>query len=146
MTGRVLCLVRGGEAGRKVQERAIAYARSQQKELTFLHVVDIRRIPTELEELQPAIRDEMFWLAHVTLSIARRRAASQGVNAKIDIISGSFFEAVLEYASDPQIEIVFMGSPHLGTPDYDERIKKVQRFAERLHQAANVEVVIVDSQ
>jgi nucleotide-binding universal stress UspA family protein len=148
MNGKVMCLVRGGEAGRKVQEKAIAYARNNQKELVFLHVVDASRVSDEeeLEEVQTAVKEELIWLAHVTLSMARRRATGQGVNAKIDIITGSFFDTVLKYATQPQIEVVFMGSPHSGTPDYDERLKRVKKFAQRLQEAANVEVVVIDDQ
>jgi hypothetical protein len=148
MNGKVMCLVRGGEAGRKVQEKAIAYARSNQKELVFLHVVDASRVSDEdeLEELKSAVEDELIWLAHVTLSMARRRATAQSVSSKIDIITGPFFDTVLNYATQPQIEVVFMGSPHSGAPDYDERLKRVKKFAERLQQAANVEVVVVDDQ
>lgn len=143
MNSKIVCMVRGGEAGRKVQEFAIDYARQNKKTIVFVHIVDIQTIASDVESLKSAAREELTWLGRVTLSMARRRAEQAGIQVEVAILYGSIFEAICAYLAENPAEHVFLGSPHPGSENYSQRLERVQGFAERLRQASGIDVQMV---
>ena len=145
MNGRIVCMVRGGEAGRKVQEHAIAFAHQNKKTIIFVHIVDAQTIALGNQNLIAAAREELTWLGRVTLSMARRRAEQAGIQVEVAILYGSIFEATSAYLSQNMAEKIFIGSPHPGTDDYESRLEQVHLFSERLSQSCGVPVQIVSN-
>jgi nucleotide-binding universal stress UspA family protein len=145
MNEKVACMVRGGEAGRKVQEYTIAYSRTNHKSVVFVHVVDIGSLSLTNEALHESAREELTWLAHVNLSIARRRAESAGVKAEVVILYGNIFEAIQNYLRVSPVDLVLMGAPHPGTENFNQRLERVREFAARLSQSTNVPAKVINT-
>jgi len=145
MNGKIVCMVRGGEAGRKVQEHAIAYAHQNKKTIVFVHIVDAETLAYGNETLFSAARDELTWLGRVTLSMARRRAEQAGIQVEVAILYGTLFEAITAYLSQNTAEMVFIGSPHAGSDDYEQRLVRVRQFSDKLSQFIGLPVEMVPS-
>ena len=143
MNEKVACLVRGGEAGRNVQEYTIDYARENHKSVIFLHVVDVDSLPLRNDVLREPAREELTWLGHVKLNTARRRAEAAGVKAVSIILYGTIFEVVRNYLLTSPVEMVLIGSPYPGTDNYDQRLERVHQFAARLSQSTNIQVKVI---
>jgi nucleotide-binding universal stress UspA family protein len=143
MNGKIACMVRGGEAGRNVQEYTIDYARVNHKSVVFLHVVDVDSLPLRNDSLREPAREELTWLGHVKLSTARLRAEAAGVKAGAVILYGTIFEAVRNYLLASPVEMVLMGSSHPAADNYEQRLERVHQFAARLSQSTNIQVKVI---
>jgi len=140
---QVLCMVRGGEAGRATQEAAIEYVKLQEKKLVFMHVIDPQRLSLNSEEQLAPAEAELTWLGHITLSMARQRANNKSINPRLLIRKGPIFDVVLDFLQENKVEKVFLGLPREVLEDYEERRKLVERFAERITKASDVPVEMV---
>lgn len=144
MNKKVVCMVRGGEAGRDVQLQAIAYAQSHQLELVFVHVVNVDRFVFENEALKAPAIDELTWLARVILSLARRRALEAGIKAEIVILQGTALEQMRIFLEKTPAECVFIGAPFSGANHLEQRRERGAAFADQLHNLTGVDVIIAD--
>ncbi len=142
MNTQVVCLVRGGEAGRETQQQAISYAKKAGKELVFLHIINLADFEIENKDLQDSVRTELTWLAHINLSQARQRAERHGLKANIAIRHGSFFDTVTNYVRENPVNRLYVGLPRQNREDNEKRLNRVQSFASRLTEITGVEVVI----
>lgn len=143
MKGKIACLVRGGEAGRKVQERAIAYAIENDITIVFIHVVDVSPVNGNGEDIITAMREELSWLGKVILNMARRRAKLAGIKTEGVVLYGTVLEAAQSYLSTHPTNLVLIGSPHPETPNYPQRLEKVHQFAGQLGEFVGVPVEVV---
>lgn len=139
----ILCLVRGGEAGRNTQEQAIVYARQTGKRLVFLHIINPSGYKLENEDLLEPVLQEQTWLARVSLSQARQRAERRGMKAEVAIRTGVFVETVQKYIREASVERVYLGMPRHDGDDYDARLERIRNFADQLSRDLGVEVAIV---
>jgi hypothetical protein len=139
----IVCLVRGGEAGRNTQEQAIEYARGTGKKLVFLHIINPAGLVLDNEKMLEPVLQEQTWLARVSLSQARQRAERRGMKADMTIRKGAFVETVEAYVEEKSVERVYLGMPRKEGPDYEMRLERVHSFARRLEENLNVEVAIV---
>jgi nucleotide-binding universal stress UspA family protein len=142
MNAKVVCMVRGGESGRLVQEKAAAFSLQENLTLIFLHIVDQRVSLSENETLNNAWRDEMTWLGRVTLGLARKRAEDRGLKAETVILHGPIYETTIKFLKQNTIARLYIGSPHIGAEDFDKRVNRIKSFAERIQHETNIEVVI----
>lgn len=145
MKERIACLVRGGEVGRRVQERAIAYALQNNQTIVFLHVIDLTQINPENEKQRNTIRTELVWLGKVILNMARRRAKQAGVKAEGMLLSGTVLGAAQEYLSRHPCDRVLIGSPHPNTLNYTQRLERIHQFAKQLEASSGIPVEIIFS-
>ena len=143
MNRKVVCMVRGGEAGRSTQEQAIAYAKKAERQLVFLQIINIDRLSLNGEEKILPTLTELTWLARINLSLARQRAARHGVKAEAAIKIGPIFESVVAYLKENQVERLFLGLPREDHEDYHFRLEQVNEFAGRISQATKVTVELV---
>jgi nucleotide-binding universal stress UspA family protein len=143
MSGKIACLVRGGEAGRTVQEHTIAYAVEYDKTILFIHVVDSTIVENENERLKTAVHAELTWLGRVTVNIARRRAKQAGARSETVILYGTVQEASQDYLSSHLVERIFIGGPHPDTANFSLRLDRIQQFASQLGDATGVPVEII---
>jgi Universal stress protein family len=144
MNAKVVCMVRGGESGRLVQEKAAAFSIQENLTLVFLHIVDQRVFSSENESLIKAWRDEMTWLGLVTLGLARKRAEDRGLKTETVILHGPIYETTIKFLKENTISRLFIGSPHIGAEDFDQRLNKIKIFAEKIQQDTGVDVVIAN--
>jgi len=143
LSGIITCLVRGGEAGRKVQEHAITFAAENDKSILFAHVIDINPLENQSESTLAAMQTEREWLGKVILNMACRRAKLSGISAEGVILYGSVLNAAIAHLSNTPTDVIFIGSPHPETVDYPQKLERVYQFAGQLEQALNVSVKVV---
>ena len=141
----VVCAMRGGEASRRVQEEAVALARREARDLVFLYVVDVdaleRGSPAGGRVLEEALRQELRWLGAALLRIARRRAARDGVEARIALREGVVSEEILACLSAQDAGCLLLGAPR-GTTANVFGDDAIERFAARIAEEAGTEVRI----
>lgn len=142
MNSRVVCMVRGGEAGRKVQRQAINYALNKNFPLVFLHIIYLGGLSDKEEALLESARMEMTWLARVTLNLARTRASRAGIQAEIAIRNGPILETTIAFLRESPVDRIFIGSPDEGAPGYLENSARLREFATRISEATGVPVSI----
>lgn len=142
MKAKIVCMTRGGEAGRIAQNQAIADAQKNGKELIFLYVMDMRTLELSNEAYIDSAKQEMKWLARFNLSLAVKRALSAGVQAKTVVREGPVLETVQAVMTEFQAERLYIGSPHPEAPDYTARMAGVQKFAKQIEWLTGLEVVI----
>lgn len=140
---KVICMIRGGEAGRCVQEKAIEEAKKGGKELVFLHVIDVSSLNLENEDLIDSARKELTWLGGVTLSLALDRAVNSGVRADGALRYGPLFETVQTFLRESPAEILFIGGTNRQVPDFDQRLARINNFVQRVYRETGVPVEIV---
>ena len=143
MSGQVLCLVRGGEAGRSTQEQAILFSRQSGMLLVFLHVISPASYQTDNQALLDSVLVELTWLARVNLSLARQRAERGGTKAEMEIRTGPFVDTVQAYLREEPVERVFMGKPREDQADYELRLANVESIVKRLSEVSKAEIILV---
>jgi len=144
MNRRVVCMVRGGEAGRRVQRQAIAYAQKSGLPLFFLHIIYLRGLSLKDDAMMASARKEMTWLARVTLNLARTRARTAGLQADFAIRHGPIIETTIAFLNESPVDQLFIGSPLPDAPDYQENLLRVREFARQIYDATGVQVTIAD--
>lgn len=132
--GVILCATGNGVQSRIVQAAAIELARTQQKRLVFLHVVDLRQLGELEEALRPAARAELAWLGEAILRLAQDRARRQGVAAESTILHGNVCEALEDYLRGNPVDLLLLGA---ATND------EITRFARRMQDELGVAVQFV---
>lgn len=142
MNSRVVCMVRGGEAGRRVQRQAITYAQKHNSPLVFLHIIYLRGFSDRDKALSDPVRKELTWLARVTLNLARSRARSAGIQADIAIRYGPFLDTTIAYLKEGPVDRIFLGSPVEDSPAYMENLSRLREIAAQISEAAGVQVTI----
>ena len=95
--GPIVCATRGGEAGRRTQERAIALAKERGTELIFLCVFDPGFAGSLNSALSAAVIEEQQWLGRALVSVAQERAREQGVEAGAVVLSGPVLESIEDF-------------------------------------------------
>jgi nucleotide-binding universal stress UspA family protein len=143
--GPIVCATRGGEASRRTQERAIALATERNAELTFLCVVDPGFAGPVDEELALALADELRRLGRSLLCIAQARARERGVEAQTHIRCGPIRQSIKEYLREVNASTLVIGSPKTDTKQQAFDSEGVHNFAQAVHEATDVEVVVVHS-
>jgi nucleotide-binding universal stress UspA family protein len=138
----IVCATRGGEASRRTQERAIALAKEQKSGLIFLYIADPSFAGPVSEALAAALTDELTWLGKSLLWIAQARAQRQGLEAQTVVRHGAVWPTLEDYLRQVNASTLVIGSPRTGalhtfTPE------KIQRLAQAVRQATDVEVVVV---
>jgi nucleotide-binding universal stress UspA family protein len=132
--GVILCATGNGVQSRIVQAAAVEVARSQQKRLVFLHVVDLRQLGELEEALWAAARAELAWLGEAMLRLAQDRARRRGVVAEGQILHGDVCAALEEYVRSHAVDRLLLGA---ATND------EITRFARRMQDTLGVAVQFV---
>ena len=142
--GLIVCATRGGEAGRRTQERAIALAKEQEGAgLVFLCVSDPDFAGPLNQPLYDAIVQEQQWLNRALMSIAQARARERGVQARVEIRSGAVLDVIEEYLCQSGASTLVIGEPKVDSPLSAFQVDRVQSCAEHVEQNTGVRVVLV---
>jgi hypothetical protein len=141
--GLIVCATRGGEAGRRTQERAIALAKEQSDDLVFLCVSDPDFAGPLNQPLHDAIVQEQQWLNRALMSIAQARARERGVHAQFEVLSGKILDVIEEYLCASGASTLVIGEPKVDSPLSAFQVDRVQSCAEHVEQNTGVRVVLV---
>jgi nucleotide-binding universal stress UspA family protein len=141
--GLIVCATRGGEAGRRTQERAIALAKERETELTFLCVFDPGFAGPLNSALSAAVAEEQQWLGRALASVAQARAREQGVEAGAVVRSGVVLDSIEDYLCEAGASTLVIGEPKIDSALSTFRHDTVQSCARQVEQNTSVEVVVV---
>jgi len=141
--GPIVCATRGGEAGRRTQERAIALAKERGTKLTFLCVFDPGFAGHLNSALSAAVAEEQQWLGRALMSVAQARAREQGVEAGAVVLSGAVLDAIEEYLCESDASTLVIGEPKIDSPLSAFQVDRVQSCAEHVEQNTGVQVIVV---
>lgn len=141
--GLIVCATRGGEAGRRTQERAIALAKEQGAGLVFLCVSDPDFAGPLNKALHDAVAHEQQWLNRALMSIAQARARERGVQARVEVRSGSVLDTIEEYLCVSGASTLVIGKPKVDSPLSAFQVDRVQSCAQHVEQNTGVRVVLV---
>jgi nucleotide-binding universal stress UspA family protein len=142
--GPIVCATRGGEAGRRTQERAIALAKERGAELVFLCVFDpglARRLSRAVAD---AVTEEQMWLGRALMGVAQARAREQGVQAGAAIRSSPVVEGIEAFLCEIGASTLVIGEPKIDSALAAFRPGEVLSCARQVEQDTGVEVVIVN--
>jgi nucleotide-binding universal stress UspA family protein len=139
----IVCASRGGEAGRRTQERAIALAKERDADLVFLCAFDPDFAGPLSDRLQDAVASEQQWLSRAFMSIAQARARERGVKAQVEVLSGSVLDVIEEYLCESEATTLVIGEPKIDSPLSAFRVDRVQACADHVEQNTGVDVIVV---
>jgi nucleotide-binding universal stress UspA family protein len=141
--GLIVCATRGGEAGRRTQERAIALAKERGTELIFLCVFDPNFAGSLSKALSAAVTEEQQWLGRSLVSVAQARAQEQGVEAGAVVFSGAVLESIEEFLCESGASTLVIGEAKIDSALSAFRHGMVRNCARHVEQNTSVEVVVV---
>lgn len=141
--GPIVCATRGGEAGRRTQEHAIALAKARGAELVFLCVFDAGFADSLDSALAAAVQKEQHWLGRALLGIAQARARKEGVNADAVVLIGPVLLTIENYLREVSASALVVGEPKVDSALAAFRPGKVKVFADRIGQDTGVETIVV---
>ncbi|MEQ8173166.1 MAG: universal stress protein, partial [Candidatus Eremiobacterota bacterium] len=85
----LVCAIRGGQASKKTQEKAIDIAKERGFNITFLYVIDKNLIEKSDHTIRRELKDEVIKMGRLLLRIARARAKKKEVEADFIIDEGT---------------------------------------------------------
>ena len=141
--GLIVCATRGGEAGRRTQERAIALAKERGTELIFLCVFDPNFAKSLSKALSAAVVEEQQWLGRSLVSVAQARAQEQGVEAGAVVLSGVILDSIEEFLCESGASTLVIGEAKIDSALSAFRHGTIQSCATHVEQNTNVEVIVV---
>jgi nucleotide-binding universal stress UspA family protein len=141
--GPIVCATRGGEAGRRTQERAIALTKERGTELIFLCVFDPGFAGHLNSALSAAVVEEQQWLGRALMSVAQARAREQGVQAGVVVLGGPVLESIEEFLCESGASTLVIGEAKIDSGLSAFRPGMVQSCARHVEQNTTVEVVVV---
>ena len=141
--GPIVCATRGGEAGRRTQERGIALAKERGAELIFLCVFDPDFAGPLNSALSAAVVEEQQWLGRALMSVAQARARERGVEASAMVLSGPVLGSIEEFLCESDASTLVIGEAKINSALSAFRPGSVQTCARHVEQNTDVEVVVV---
>jgi nucleotide-binding universal stress UspA family protein len=142
----IVCAIRGGEASRRTQERAIQLAKAIDGRLVYFYAVNLDSLGQLSAGEIPAARTELTWLGKVLLQMAQRRATQAGVKAETYIGYGPVREAITHFLSREKVDLLLIGASRRETkqavfPDGD-----LDQFARSIVEQIGVKVEVVQDE
>jgi nucleotide-binding universal stress UspA family protein len=141
--GLIVCATRGGEAGRRTQERAIALAKERGAELIFLCVFDPGFAGYLNKALSAAVEEEQQWLGRVLMGVAQARAREQGVEAGAVVLGGAILDSIEAFLCESGASTLVIGEAKTDSALSAFRHGTIQSCATHVEQNTNVEVIVV---
>jgi len=139
----IVCATRGGEVSRRTQERAIALANERDTELIFLCVVDPSFVKLVDKSLAETLADELWRMGKSLLSIAQARAKKRGIATQTDVLHGDARQSIEEYIRKVDASTLVIGATKTNSTPQVLGVGNVNHFAEAIHEATGVEVIVV---
>jgi nucleotide-binding universal stress UspA family protein len=141
--GLIVCATRGGEAGRRTQEQAVALAKERGDELVFLCVFDPAFAGNLSDALSEAVVQEQQWLGQTLMNVAQSRARKQGVDAHAVVRSGPVVESIEDFVQESCASTLVIGKPRVDSDLGTFKLDNVQSCADQMVDDTGIEVVVV---
>ena len=141
--GLIVCATRGGEAGRRTQERAIALAKERDEDLVFLCIFDPAFAGNLSDTLSEAVVQEQHWLARTLMNVAQSRARKQGVNAHAVVRSGPVVANIEAFVLESCASMLVIGEPKVDSALGALKLDSVQSCADQMVDQTGIDVVVV---
>jgi hypothetical protein len=141
--GLIVCATRGGEAGRRTQEQAIALAKERGDELVFVCVFDPAFAGNLSDALSEAVVHEQQWVGRALMNVAQSRARKQGVDAHAVVRSGPVVKNIEDFVLESCASTLVIGKPKLDSALDTFRLDNVQSCADQMLDKTGIEVVVV---
>jgi nucleotide-binding universal stress UspA family protein len=141
--GLIVCATRGGEAGRRTQERAIALAKERGDELVFLCVFDPAFAGNLSNALSEAVLQEQQWLGRALMNVAQARARQQGVDAYTVVRSGPVLQNIEDFVRESCASALVIGEPKVNSALDAFKLDSVQSCAEQMVDKTGIDVEVV---
>ena len=132
--GLIVCATRGGEAGRRTQEQAVALAKERGDELVFLCVFDPAFAGNLSDALSEAVVQEKQWLGQTLMNVAQSRARKQGVDAHAVVRSGPVVESIEDFVCESGASTLVIGEAKIDSALSAFRHGTVQSCARHVAQ------------
>jgi nucleotide-binding universal stress UspA family protein len=141
--GLIVCATRGGEAGRRTQEQAIALAKERGDELVFLCVFDPGFAGNLSDALSEAVVQEQQWLGRTLMNVAQSRARKQGVDAHAVVRSGPVVASIEDFVRESCASTLVIGQPKVDSALGAFTLDNVRSCADQMVDKTGIEVVVV---
>ena len=139
--GKIVCATRGGEAGYRTQDRAIALARERGDTLVFLYVIDTHFLDKTAAPIVVDVGNELNRLGEFILAVARDRAEKQGVAVETICRRGQVREEIKSVAAEEAADMVVLGRPTGETDAF--ALEELRAFADEIEAETGSQVEIV---
>jgi nucleotide-binding universal stress UspA family protein len=141
--GLIVCATRGGEAGRRTQERAVALAKERGDELVFLCAFDPTFAGNLSDALSEAVVQEQQWLGRALMNVAQSRARKRGVNAGAVVRRGPVVESIEDFVRESCASTLVIGEPKVDSALSAFELDSVQSCADQMVDRTGIDVVVV---
>jgi len=141
--GTIVCAIRGGEASRRTQEKAIAIAKEKKAKLIFLFVIDPDLMKKVDSHIAKEFIEELSFLARLHLRVACYRARKEDLEADFVIGENKIKEAIEYCLKEYKADLFIMGSPKKDHPQSQFVMEQLRQFADEISEATGVPVEIV---
>lgn len=139
--GKILCATRGGEASHQTQDAAIALAKEQGDTLIFLYVVDLHFLDKTAEPIVVDVENEVTKMDEFLLSLAKERAAKEGVEAETAIYKGKVRDELKRAATELGATLIVLGKP--ADDESVFHLAELQAYADQVTEETGVETRII---
>jgi nucleotide-binding universal stress UspA family protein len=139
----LVCAIRGGQASKKTQEKAIDIAKERGFNITFLYVIDQNLIEKSDDRIMVELKDEVVRMGRLILRIARTRAKKKGVEADFVTGEGTVREAIEKCILEKKADLLILGSPKEEHNQKYFKTEQIEKFAELITESTGVKVEIV---
>lgn len=141
--GTLVCAIRGGEASRRTEEKAINLAREKGHKITFLYVIDQNLIEKSDPGIKKELREELIFLGKLLLRVARSQAKKKGVEADFVTGEGTIREAIEKCLKETKADLLVLGSPKEEHNQKYFKTEQIEKFAELITESTGIKVEIV---
>ena len=140
----ILCATRGGEAGYRTQDKAIALAKEKDASLLFLYVIDLQFLDMTAAPIVVDVEDEVHDMGQFLLLMAKERAAKQGISAQTVCHKGRVSKEIIKAARKYEVSFVVLGRPVEEESDKSAfKLAGLQAFASEIEAETGATVLIV---
>ena len=144
--GSIVCATRGGEGSRAAQMAAITLAKTSDKPLLFLYVVDPHSLDEDIDvSMREALLAELNWMGETLLRIAQKRADAAYLGTEVRIRRGIVRNEITRFVKDVQADTLILGAPRGTTANVfgDDAIERLANWIEE-HTAVSVNIIRPD--
>lgn len=139
----IVCAIRGGEASRRTQEKAIAIAKEKKAKLIFLFVIDPDLMKKVDSHIAKEFIEELSFLARLHLRVACYRARKEDLESDFVIGEDKIKEAIENCLKEYKAGLFIMGSPKKDHPQSQFVMEQLKKFIKEISEATGVPVEVV---
>lgn len=131
----IVCATNAGEDSRAVHIAAFRRAAEEETNVIFLHVISGQDFDEQPDRMREAITEEMGWLLHALVQVARERSQAADVPSEIVLRTGAPRDEILAYLEEAPPAALLIGVPRDGDasifPDrtLDEFVAELETLA-----------------